>query len=133
MIRKILLFVYIVLMLLLVLLPLNDTELFFLTNTYVIKIRLDYIGHILLFLPFLFLVKQAYAMPFLLTLLAGLVFAGMCEGIQYLLPYRSFNINDLLANIVGTILGIVVVVGWNFLRQKTSTLAKASVNRKGER
>jgi len=56
-----------------------------------------------------------------------------CGGMQNLLPYRSFNINDLIANMVGIILSIVIVVGWNFLRQKTSIFAKASVDRKGER
>lgn len=62
--RKILLFVYVIFMLLLVSLPLNDTGASFLTNTYVIKIRLDYLGHIVLFLPFLFLVKISYPIHF---------------------------------------------------------------------
>jgi len=117
-IRKVFLFVYIVFMLFLVSLPLNNAGSGFLTNTYIVKIRLDYLVHIVLFQPFLFLMKQAYSGPFLIMLMAGLVFAGFCEGVQYLLPYRSFNINDLIANEAGIMLGIVIVVSWNFLRQK---------------
>jgi len=109
-IRKIILLVYIIGTLLLVSLPLNEAGSDFLTNTYVVKIRLDYLGHIIIFLPFLFMVKQVYFVPFLLILLAGLVFAGVCEGIQYLLPYRSFNINDLIANVIGIIIGIALLV-----------------------
>jgi len=109
-IRKIILLVYVIGTLLLVSLPLNEAGSDFLTNTYIVKIRLDYLGHIIIFLPFLFLVKQVYSFPFLLMLLAGLVFAGFCEGFQYLLPYRSFNVNDLISNMVGIILGSVLMV-----------------------
>jgi len=108
--RKIVLFAYIFGMVLLVSLPLNEAGSDFLTNTYVVKIRLDYLGHIILFIPFLMLVKISYPLPFLGMLLAGMVFAGFCEGVQYLLPYRSFNINDLLANMLGILVGIILIL-----------------------
>jgi len=30
-----------------------------------------------------------------------------CEGVQLLIPYRTFNINDLFANGVGAIIGLI--------------------------
>ena len=44
----------------------------------------------------------------LLYISLGLVFALLNEAVQYLLPYRAFNINDLLANGLGVLLGAVV-------------------------
>ncbi|MBN1227066.1 MAG: hypothetical protein JXA79_08735 [Deltaproteobacteria bacterium] len=35
------------------------------------------------------------------------MFAQGTEGIQYLLPYRAYNVNDLLANSIGITLGAV--------------------------
>jgi len=35
----------------------------------------------------------------------GLVFATIAEFIHFFLPYRSFNINDLIGNVAGIILG----------------------------
>jgi len=118
--RKIVLTAYVVGMLLLVSLPLNDAGSSFLTDTYVVKIRLDYLAHVILFLPFLFMVKQAYSKRFYLIFLAGLVFAGLCEGMQYLLPYRSFNVNDLMANMIGIVIGVILVVGpiWEWLERE---------------
>lgn len=101
--------IYLVLILLLVVLPLNNGE-SFLSNTYVVKIRLDYLGHVLLFLPFLFLGKQAgWLKPFPVVLF-GIGYAWFSEGIQYVLPYRALNINDLIANTLGIILGSIFLI-----------------------
>ena len=35
------------------------------------------------------------------------IFAGGVEGIQYLLSYRAFNINDMIGNIIGVVLGFI--------------------------
>lgn len=35
----------------------------------------------------------------------GLVVSAFSEGIQHVLPYRTFNVNDVIANVVGIILG----------------------------
>jgi len=98
-------------MLLLVVLPLNDAKTSFLTDTYVVKIRLDYLVHTAIFFPFILLIKLAYPVARVLWIITlGIIFAGFCEGIQYLLPYRSFNINDLLANVIGIMLGILLII-----------------------
>jgi VanZ family protein len=35
-----------------------------------------------------------------------LFFAIVTEWVQYILPYRAFNINDLIANCLGVLLGV---------------------------
>jgi glycopeptide antibiotics resistance protein len=45
-------------------------------------------------------------------LVVGVLFALSTEAIQYLLPYRAFNINDLLANGFGVILGFVFFISY---------------------
>jgi len=127
--RKIILFVYIVVILLLASLPLNDKDSSLLnniTNTYVVKIRLDYLVHLVFFLPFILLVKIAYQIPFLQALLTGILFAVLCEGLQYLLPYRSFNINDLIANMIGIGIGVILVVDpvWGWLEREAYRVKK---------
>jgi VanZ family protein len=37
-------------------------------------------------------------------LIIGVLFAFAMEAVQYFLPYRAFNINDLLANGLGVVL-----------------------------
>jgi len=43
----------------------------------------------------------------LLWLFIGLLFASATEGLQYLLPYRAFNLNDMLANGLGVLVGFL--------------------------
>lgn len=109
-VRRGVLFIYLVGMLILVVLPLNDTKASFLSDTYVIKLRLDYLIHVIIFLPFILLVKLSYPINISNIIIIGLVFAGICEGIQYLLPYRSINVNDLVANMIGISLGVVFLL-----------------------
>ena len=106
---KVILYTYLIGILLLIMLPLSDVSSSLLTDNYVVTIRLDYLLHVILFLPFILLVRLTYLMPVLYVLMVGLVFAGICEGIQYFLPYRSFNINDLLANFIGIVTGILLL------------------------
>ncbi len=40
-------------------------------------------------------------------IILSLLFAFSLEGVQYFLSYRAFNINDLAANGVGVILGLI--------------------------
>jgi len=43
------------------------------------------------------------------TNLLLLLLAAALEGFQYILQYRTFNLNGLLANVIGIGLGMVVV------------------------
>ena len=91
---------------LLTLLPVNGPHAA-LNDTYVIELRLDYLLHALLCIPFIFLFNKAFQRSFAIAVITGLLFASLSEGAQYFLPYRAFNINDLLANNIGIFAGSV--------------------------
>lgn len=93
---------YVTLIILLVALPLNSSG--SLNNITIITFRGDYFFHALAFMPWAFF-KHAFNQKFHIWLFIGLLFASSTEAIQYLLPYRAFNVNDLVANGMGVILG----------------------------
>ena len=93
---------YILAIILLVTLPLNAAQ--ELNNITIIKLRGDYFFHILLFLPWMIFVK-GFRWSSFLWLLSGICFAGASEFVQYFLTYRAFNINDLIANVSGVMVG----------------------------
>ena len=112
---KLLTWLYLLLLVLLSVLPINSGVT--LNNTYVVELRLDYLIHALVLLP----------LPVFLTLSLGdrsgfwiwvisfcLLIVLFTEGIQMLLPYRTFNINDLLGNGAGALVGLIpaVYVKW---------------------
>ena len=45
-----------------------------------------------------------------LAVMVSLVFTVLFEGLQLLIPYRAFNINDMVANGVGVVIGLAVVL-----------------------
>jgi glycopeptide antibiotics resistance protein len=91
---------------LLVILPINSAG--ELNNITILRLRGDYFLHALLFVPWAFF-YPAIKSNKLFWLLYGFLFAAGSEAIQYLLPYRAFNINDLIANIIGVMTGVGVV------------------------
>lgn len=81
-------------------------------DVFVLQIRLDYLLHALTLIPWSFLLfqyKQGSKSIFCI-IFSGVIFSIICEGIQYFLPYRAFNINDLAANFLGVVLGSVVLI-----------------------
>lgn len=82
-------------------------------STHVVAVILvPVIGNILLFVPFgflLFLTLYAIERPtvqtYLLTVLAGFAFTCSIEAWQYFLPSRVADINDVIWNTAGTLLG----------------------------
>ncbi len=112
--KKITLF-YTLLLVLLAILPINGDS--SLNNVYLLSFRLDYLVHFAVFIPWVILVWLATGVSFrseplkaLGWIAAGIMLAVLTEAVQYLLTYRSFNINDLVANIIGIILGAVVML-----------------------
>jgi VanZ family protein len=75
-----------------------------LNDIFILELRSDYLIHALQFLPWM-IFGMKMSKPILYWLIAGLFFASITEGIQYFLTYRSFNINDLIANLIGVLLG----------------------------
>lgn len=78
-----------------------------LNNVTIISFRGDYFFHALLFVPWAFF-RAGFRMNVWAWSALGLVFAAGSEGLQYLLPYRAYNINDLVSNMLGIVLGLLL-------------------------
>jgi len=105
--------IYTFLLFLLAVLPINGDSA--LNHVFILSFRLDYLVHFAVFIPWVILVWLATRVSFRGEPLkacgwiaAGIILAVITEAVQYLLPYRSFNINDLVANAGGVLLGGVV-------------------------
>jgi glycopeptide antibiotics resistance protein len=92
-------------LLLLVFLPLNTSG--ELNNMNIITFRGDYFFHSMMFVPWAFFFR-VFRLRTISWFLSGLVFAALCEAVQYPLPYRAWNINDMFANLFGILLGYMV-------------------------
>ena len=103
---------YIALIFLIAVLPINPEQ-STANTTYFLGLRLDYVFHILFFIPwmsFTFLFDQPSIRKLWFWFLGGLLFAACAEGLQYFTPYRSFNFKDLMSNTCGLILGCVCLL-----------------------
>ncbi|MFO7988622.1 MAG: VanZ family protein [Desulfotignum sp.] len=96
---RVLLFLYLVFLVVMITVPLGTT---ILSDTYVFELRLDHLVHVLVFAPLVVLWRLGFPRhPVWKIVGVGVVLAVGLEGVQYLLPYRSGNVSDALANIVG--------------------------------
>ena len=102
---------YISFILLMVVLPLNGLSAHALNNVYIVEIRLDHLLHGILFLPWFFISIRIYRLPVWVAIIAGLGLALSAEGVQYFLPYRAFNVNDMISNLIGLAGGGLGVIG----------------------
>jgi glycopeptide antibiotics resistance protein len=100
--------IYFIAVILLIILPING-EGFNLNDIMIISIRGDYFFHALVFIPWAFFMPAMHQKAGL-WLLLGLLFSTGTEMLQYLLPYRRFNINDLISNSLGILLGIGILI-----------------------
>ena len=99
-------------------LPLNGTSIDTLNNNYTFDIRWDYLIHGLLFIPLyplLFLASNDIVRK---TMIIALSIVIITEGIQYFLPYRAFNLNDMLGNGIGMLVGVSSVFIINKIKNK---------------
>lgn len=113
--KKPLFFTYIIAITALIALPLNTSSQ--LNNISILKLRGDYFFHIVMFLPWAFF-SGVFKLKKIYWVLIGLLFATGSEGLQYLLPWRAYNVNDLLANMLGILLGFSLLFLFN-IRQKS--------------
>jgi VanZ family protein len=114
---RIVLLCYLLAVVLMYLLPVNTKG--ELNAHHVAGLRLDYVLHALLFLPLpvLLIDPKAKAGNFALLFTAAILVAAATEYIHALIPYRSFNPNDLLANVCGAVIGGILVLGYRFTRK----------------
>ncbi len=105
---------YVCILVLLIILPINNSS-SKLNNTYVLHLRGDYWIHLFVFFPWmLFKPVRTFKIKDLQWFLIGIFFACFMECLQYPLPYRAFNLNDALANVIGVVSGIIII----FFRKK---------------
>ncbi len=79
-------------------------------SIHVLSLRLDYLLHALVFIPLVPLWRVSRPdTPLWLVFFLSLGLAAAAEGIHYFVPYRSYNINDLLGNMTGVVLGMGIV------------------------
>ena len=111
--------------------PLNTSTA--LNDNYTMSIRWDYLLHALVYLPLPLLLAlgirkgsgSALVQPgphesepsktgnnrfWIRIIIYSLLITVLLECLQLVIPYRAFNINDLLANGVGTVLGFLLLV-----------------------
>jgi len=106
---KLLLWIYLAVMLLLVLLPING-EKSALNNNYTFGLRWDYIIHALVYIPLPILLSLNKKINYWVGVFIALILASGFEFLQYFLSYRAFNINDLMANLIGVGVGVIIAI-----------------------
>jgi len=122
-------YLYILILILGSVLPLNS-ESSSLNNDYTLRIRHDYWLHVLIYLPIpvllgLYLKGRSEEQIQLqinkfrfwtLIALFSFIITALFELVQLWIPYRVFNINDLISNGVGAIIGLsVMMIFWKRL------------------
>lgn len=105
--------VFIVILALLMILPIGRVKI---NNVIVIGLRVDYLIHTLIYLPWMFVGNMVFGKNTrpVLWLMAGFITVVLLEYIQKLLPYRGFNVNDIIAGEIGVALSYLV----NIIRVK---------------
>jgi glycopeptide antibiotics resistance protein len=100
---------YLVFLVVMVVVPLGELNTT-LSDTLVLELRLDYLVHALVFVPVVVLWKLGFPGQSLWKIVGvGMVLAVGLEGVQYFLPYRSWNVNDAVGNMCGVGIGWLVL------------------------
>lgn len=119
---RVLAYLYLVVLFLLMVIPIGNGTL--ITDIYIINYRGDYILHCLVYLPWMFAGKIILGkrLNTLGWLALGAATAAALEYIQMLLPYRGFNINDLVAGVIGVVVSYIAITILKYItRPQTRT------------
>ena len=80
-------------------------------DNYILGLRADHLLHASVFLPCALFLMDLYGKKRRWAAWGTAVVVGLLtEGVQYLLPYRGYDVNDLIANTLGVTLGWMVVL-----------------------
>lgn len=87
-------------------------------DNFVFGLRLDHLLHASVFIPCALFWMDSFKGRgrSWCTWLAAVATCLFTEGVQYLLPYRGFDVNDLVANVLGVSLGWLAVLAARRLR-----------------
>lgn len=79
-------------------------------NTFVAGFRGDYVIHLMIYLPWMFIRRMTFEerVGKLCWLGIGVLTVLALEYIQMLLPYRGFNVNDIIAGLIGVVLSFAI-------------------------
>ena len=94
---------YLALLVILMWAPLNGLDIPL--DNYILGLRADHLLHASVFLPMAIFVFDLTPRRWWLGWLASCLIGLVTECGQYLLPYRAFDINDMVANFIGVSLG----------------------------
>ncbi len=75
---------------------------------FVFGLRLDHWLHASVYLPCACCTRVLLDVPRTRAWLYSLLLGLLTESVQYLLPYRGFDINDMLANVIGISVGALL-------------------------
>ncbi len=106
---------YITVLTILLVMPLGDIRI---EQVQVSGLRGDYIVHCLVYTPWMFLGKFIFSEKFniLKWLIIGIIYVAVMEFTQYLIPYRGYNIYDLIAGEVGLICSYLLMLLFRRIR-----------------
>lgn len=119
---------YIVMVFAMAVFPLSSVGVSGMDEIYMVSFRLDHLLHLIVFIPVYPLARWAiYAPSFtksLLLLSSCLIIGFVAEFIQYFIPYRSFNLADIIANLGGVISGFLLfyLFKWLFPEKLLQTI-----------
>jgi glycopeptide antibiotics resistance protein len=106
-------YLYALLLVIVSVLPINGPGTV-LNEIFIVSIRLDYLLHCMIYIPVVVFLGIEKKSDFLITpgktiiwIAVLIIFAAATEWIQYFLTYRAFNINDLISNCLGIMLGVI--------------------------
>lgn len=110
---------YLLFILFISIIPLSNADVPSLNKIYFLGIRVDLLLHALIFIPLLPLWHLSRpSQNIWLLFLFSVMIAFASEFVHFLLPYRSFDINDMFANIIGVFPGFMIV---RLLKRNQST------------
>jgi VanZ family protein len=112
---------YFVALALLMWLPLNGVVPL---DNYVFGLRADHLLHASVYLPCVFFLGRLFRKPVVTLWFFSVGIGMLTEGVQFLLPYRGFDVNDLLANAIGVSLGLFLFLF--FLKKKNPEKEKTN-------
>ena len=69
----------------------------------------DNVHHILAFVVFFILFYISFKIDYIYILINGMLFGALIESVQYFLPHRSCDLKDLVADLIGLIIGFLIV------------------------